>query len=1131
MTDHDDRRGSSGIEANGSDERVTKRLDLDAPTKLIVPPAPKVEEQPTLPEPAPNAPARQPQAGDRLANRYVIVRRLGSGGMGDVYLARDELGDRQVALKLLRRHVASNLVIVNRFRREARITAQLSSPNAVKVYDFGQTDDGSLYLTMEYLEGETLGEMLSREEHLAPTRVIEIVLELLSVLGEAHGYGIIHRDIKPANIYLAKGPAADSPIVKLLDFGIAKLRATDATELTSSGDVWGTPRYMSPEQARGKVIDPRSDLYSLGVLMYRALTGVFPHDATNAAELAFALLNDVTVPPDKRRPELGIPPELGKVVMRALAKDAELRYPSATAMAADLRAVAVPQEGRQEKPQDRVRWFVRSMAFIPIILTFLSMLEVPLVLRSPFPGFAVESGLLVSAIMDSTWPAAAADVQPYDILREVNGVPVRSGDELRARLSSFEVGTPVEYTLERDERSYRVRIPLSRMTPFVLFKQYGSGLLSGLFFCLVGAVVAWRRPFSRDTHALLVFTGAMGTLLSSNLDLDQGYLFPFVWRLAMSTVGAAMAHLGLTYPVRWLPLHKKPGRLIALYAPALALFGVWQSSVREPKIAFLGMRVAAFYFVVGGIVLLGRLFHARFRGATLAVRQSARALLWGVGVSIGPSIGLTVPLMLSSTWFSSLTWFSMSMLAIFPSVVAHQIVRGEIFDVDLAISAVARAICKQLLFFVAFTLPALGIAAVCRLLETGLGPQLILGISAGLVVVTIAAEWLDRVLQRIFDRNSDAASAAALDQFAAATQNAESKIDVIDILCDTLQQNFSPNTLHIFERGPSDQYWDILADSQVQIKTRLPKSLTEIAPSAMEIPKSGDSIVKIRESLTLLGHWDAHAYLVLPFVGAQTQAESTAALDSVLVVGTRADGRPYSSFHVTLTAGLIRIAVLRIQAIEDRVLQKKQILEDRCLGPERKSRTTADSDMLLDAPARGLAATLVVRLSGLDLASECLSPRQFKKLMDELYDTAAMISLHKGGTLHSIRGDELLFGFGALGLERVSAELEAIAAALDQVRRLRTIIQKHKASGVRVRCGLSRGVVTVGVFGASFRQDCLLIGAAIGEATTLVDQAHDDEVVVDEDIAKLVEIVKAPYSIEQRSGPLGMTRVIRHVST
>jgi class 3 adenylate cyclase len=1085
-------------------------------------PTRKQDEHETLALRAKVEKTEAPNAGDRIANRYCLERKLGSGGMGDVYLALDELHGRRVALKLLRRQVAGNLVVVNRFRREARITAQLSNPHAVKVYDFGQAADGSLYLAMECLEGEAMNSLLTRENHLPPQQVIDIAVDLLQVLAEAHGYGIIHRDIKPANIFLAKQPLAGPVIVKLLDFGIAKLRDLEATELTASGDVWGTPRYMSPEQARGKTVDQRSDLYSLGVLMYKALTGTFPHEATNAAEMAFALLNDVTESPDKRRPDLGISPELGKVVLRALAREPDARYPSALAMAADLRAISEASQVVVTHRSLQATWFVRTAAMIPLVFTLACMLEVPFVLRNPFPGFALESGLLVSAIVEESWPGFKQDLQPYDIVLAVDGEPVHTGRDVRTRLSHIPLGTPVEYTLQRGDRIFQANVPVSVVSPLILLKHYGSALLSGLMFCIVGAVVAWRRPHSRDTHALLAFTTAMGILLGSTLDLDHGYFFPWLWRLALGMTGTSMMHLALTYPARWAPLHRKTWRIVALHIPAVVLFAVWQLAVNRPAIAVICMQVASQLFALGGLVLFGRLLYTRLRGATLPIRQSARVLLWGVGVALLPGIAISaapVAFGVRSAWLSGMTWLAITALAFFPALVAYQLVRGELFDVDVALSAVVRGFCKLALFMVVFLIPALAIAAVCRAFETGPIPQMVLGVFTGIATITLVAEKLERGLRWLFDRRSDVNSAAALDQFAAATQGAESKTEVLEALSDLIQRIFSPNTLQLFERGQGDQFWDILGDTHQSMRSSTgQRDIDSAATGVLDVPKSGDSVERIRERLTRVGHWDAHAYLVLPFVGAHENALPNVAPSSVLVIGTRADGRAYSSFHVALTAGLIRLAVVRIQAIEERLLAQRRILQDRCLGPERKALSGVDSEIALEAPARGLAATLLLRFSGLDKASECLSPRQFKQMMDELYEAAAHAALDQGGTLHSVRGDEMLFGFGALGVERGSADLCAIAAALEQVKRLQVTIGRYQVPWVRVRCGLSRGLVTVGVFGASFRQDCLLIGAAIREATEIINAARDGEVVVDEDLAKFVEIVKAPYIVEPRNG-------------
>ncbi len=1073
----------------------------------------------------------EPMPGDQIANRYRLERRLGSGGMGDVYLAQDELYNRRVALKLLRRHVAGNLVVVNRFRREARITAQLSNPHAVKVYDFGQADDGSLYLAMEYLEGEAMNSLLEREKQLPQQQVIDIAVDLLHVLTEAHGYGIIHRDIKPANVFLAKGSPTSPAVVKLLDFGIAKLRDIEATELTSSGDVWGTPRYMSPEQARAKGVDQRSDLYSLGVLMYKALTGTFPHEAANAAELAFALLNEVTESPEKRRPDLGISPALGKVVMRALAKEPENRYASASAMAADLRALTNDALESEPLTSNKIPWIVRTAATLPLLVVFACVLEIPFVSRQPFPGFAIESGLLVSALVEESWPGIKQGIQPYDVVVAVNESPVQSGRDVRDRLHDLPVGTPVEYTLRRNEQLLKISVPVSVLSPLILLKQYGSGLLSGLLFAIVGAVVAWRRPQSREAHALVAFTGVFAVVVSSNIDLDLGYFFPAFWRAAMSATSASLLHLALTYPGRWAPLHRKPQRIALLYAASLLLFCIWQFFSARPTVGLVCMQIASVLFVVGGTTLLGRLLHQRIRGATMAIRQSARVLLWGVSVAMLPAITVNViPIFVSTStaWLSGLLWLAVILLVFFPAVIAYQLVRGELFDVDVAFSAIRRGFCKIALFLGTFLLPALVMAAVCRALETGLVPQLVVGALAGITTVAIAAEKIDQALRWLFDRRSDTDSAAALDQFAAATEGAESKAEVLESLSDMLRQSFSPNTIQLFERGKGDQYWDILTESSKSPRLATgPRAADLNVTGLMDVPKSGDSVESVRQRVTRLGHWDAHPYLVLPVVGAHETEISKAAPSSVLVIGNRADGRPYSSFHAALAAGLIRLAVLRIRAIEERLVATRQLLHDRCFGSERKTTLGADSEMALDAPARGLAATLLLRFSGLDKASEHLSPRQFKELLDELYQAAAHDALMHGGTLHSLRGDEMLFGFGALGVDRAVTDLDAVDAAIAQVTRLGSIVKRRHASWVTLRCAVSRGLVTVGVFGTAYRQDCLLIGSAIREATELVDAAGQGEVLVDEDIVRLVTITKAPYSLTKRPDLVRGAAVIR----
>ncbi|MEO5729826.1 MAG: serine/threonine-protein kinase, partial [Byssovorax sp.] len=228
-----------------------------------------------------------PFLGVTVADRFVITGRLGAGSMGTVYRARQEAVGRDVAVKILRADRALDAQAKARFSREARAMSLLTSPHTVTVFDFGEVPDphgdelavgsASLYLAMEMLEGESLGARLKRVSRVEVSEAVRIAREALLSLEEAHEKGIIHRDLKPDNLFLARGPGGDkAEVCKVLDFGIAKIQSehasVDALE-TQAGTVFGTPRYMSPEQAQGRSLDARSDLYSLGVLLYQMLVG------------------------------------------------------------------------------------------------------------------------------------------------------------------------------------------------------------------------------------------------------------------------------------------------------------------------------------------------------------------------------------------------------------------------------------------------------------------------------------------------------------------------------------------------------------------------------------------------------------------------------------------------------------------------------------------------------------------------------------------------------------------------------------------------------------------------------------------------------------------------------------------
>ena len=256
--------------------------------------------------------------GSVVDARYSVRGRIGSGGMADVYLADDEHLGRQVALKVLHRRFARDQQFVERFRREASAAAGLQHPNVVSVYDRGE-HDGTYYIAMENLPGRTLRELLRQEAPLSQERAINFGIQILNAAGFAHKRGVVHRDFKPHNVIVA---VDDS--LKVTDFGIAR---AGASEMTETGSIMGTAQYLSPEQAQGKPVDHRSDLYSIGIMLYEMLAGRVPFTGDSAVAIALKHVNDVPQPLSQLRPD--IHPVLEAAVMRAIAKDPAHRYQSA----------------------------------------------------------------------------------------------------------------------------------------------------------------------------------------------------------------------------------------------------------------------------------------------------------------------------------------------------------------------------------------------------------------------------------------------------------------------------------------------------------------------------------------------------------------------------------------------------------------------------------------------------------------------------------------------------------------------------------------------------------------------------------------------------------------------------------
>jgi len=291
--------------------------------------------------------AKSPTAdlvGQVVADRYAIVKKLGEGGMGAVYLGEHVKMGRKSAIKVMNPSMAADADAISRFNREASNASRISHPNVCQIYDFGETPDGIIYLAMEYIEGAALTDIIEREGALPPPRAVRILRQSADALAAAHDLGIVHRDLKPDNIMIVQArDGAD--VVKVVDFGIAKAVAGDEAgqKVTKTGLVVGTPEYMSPEQLSGDKLDGRSDIYSLGLVFYRMLTGVLPFQADSAQETMIKRLTDEPMPLASARPDIAFPPGLQAVLDRALARTPSERYAVATEFARDAEiAVGVP---------------------------------------------------------------------------------------------------------------------------------------------------------------------------------------------------------------------------------------------------------------------------------------------------------------------------------------------------------------------------------------------------------------------------------------------------------------------------------------------------------------------------------------------------------------------------------------------------------------------------------------------------------------------------------------------------------------------------------------------------------------------------------------------------------------------
>jgi serine/threonine protein kinase len=306
-------------------------------------------------------PSGDPLLGTTVAGRYKVIKLLGEGGMGQVYLAEHSAIEKRIALKVLRAEYAHKGEIVTRFQQEAISASRIKHPNVLDVFDFGQLENGCFYLAMEFLEGNDLADELQRARQLTAPRALPIAMQICRALAAAHAKGVVHRDMKPENVFLQRTGDGEE-IVKIVDFGIAQLKpsneeaAAQSTHrrLTRTGMIFGTPEYMAPEQASGKHADLRCDVYAVGIILFELFTGAVPFTGETFLGVLTKHLNDM--PPAMRSvyPDLQISPELEGVVQRTLAKDPAYRYQTMNELAAALAATPEGQYAGLRGPHSQV---------------------------------------------------------------------------------------------------------------------------------------------------------------------------------------------------------------------------------------------------------------------------------------------------------------------------------------------------------------------------------------------------------------------------------------------------------------------------------------------------------------------------------------------------------------------------------------------------------------------------------------------------------------------------------------------------------------------------------------------------------------------------------------------------------
>lgn len=406
-----------------------------------------------------------------FGRRYRVTEKIGAGGMADVFKAVDETLGRTVAVKVLHARYAADPSFVARFRQEAQAAANLSHPGIVNIYDWGQ-DDSTYYIVMEYVRGTDLKALVTDKGAVDPAKAAEYASQVAAALSVAHGYDIIHRDIKPHNIVLTPDGS-----IKVMDFGIAR---AGNTQMTQTGSVLGTAHYVSPEQAQGRTLDPRTDLYSLGVVLYELATGRVPFDGDSPVAVALKQVNEEPIPPRQVNPN--IPPSLEAVIMKAMAKNPADRYASAEEMRRDLQRVASGRMVEAMPPAGS------QTSVMPVVAGTDSPRVRPVPRRrNPWP-WIVAIALLIAIGVGAAWAFGLFDTTELVVIPEVVGLTeADAGDALEAvglvvgeiepRFSEEPSGTVISQTPEpgvKVEPGTEVMLAVSKGTELFTMPDYSG---------------------------------------------------------------------------------------------------------------------------------------------------------------------------------------------------------------------------------------------------------------------------------------------------------------------------------------------------------------------------------------------------------------------------------------------------------------------------------------------------------------------------------------------------------------------------------------------------------------------------------------------------------------------------------